>query len=135
MRARASFPAELESAAAARRFSEEILEEWGRLDFCDTTRLLVSELVVNAVLHARSESTVVLELERQSRLRVEVTDSSAALPMQRDYAPSAPTGRGLMIVDALADRWGVDTDETGKTVWFELIADPSGDGARHAGAA
>ncbi len=76
-----------------------------------------------------------LELERQSRLRVEVTDSSDALPMQRDYAPSAPTGRGLMIVDALADRWGVDTDESGKTVWFELVADPSGDGARRAGAA
>ena len=122
MQARASFPAELESAASARRFTEGRLHTWGCDGLAEAARLLVSELVVNAVLHAGSSASVVLRFDGRC-LRGEVGDESRVAPMKLVRSPSAPTGRGLVIVDALADRWGVDRRPGGKVVWFELCAD------------
>ena len=86
----------------------------------DTALLLVSELVSNAILHARSTIRLTATSEA-SHLRVEVTDESARLPLARYYSPDATTGRGLHLVDRLADSWGFDTlGPAGKTVWFEL---------------
>lgn len=119
MLVRASFPPEPRSAPAARRVVERTLVEWGLPDLIETTRLLVSEVVTNAVLHAGTDAQLVLRTG-SDRLRVEVSDRSQEVPRVQDGPPSAPTGRGLLIVDRLADDWGVDVDPGGKTVWFEL---------------
>jgi anti-sigma regulatory factor (Ser/Thr protein kinase) len=119
VRDRASFPAELQSAAVARRHAEAVLASWGLDDARDVVRLLVSELVVNAVLHAGSAPELVME-QTDGAVRVGVADSSTDPPVKQEYSPTSPSGRGLMILDDLADRWGVDHTECGKVVWFEL---------------
>lgn len=122
MEARASFAPELKSASDARHFAERTLAEWDLPQVLEATRLLVSELVVNAVIHARTDSELVLRAE-DGRLRVEVTDHSAAEPVLQEYSPTAPSGRGLLILDELADEWGVERDGTSKVVWFDLALD------------
>lgn len=118
--ARTSFPADLASAGAARRFVGSTLREWSCDTLADNALLLVSELVTNAVLHARSRLDLVVRLAND-RLRVEVHDESRAQPTRKHYSAHAGTGRGLMLVDQLAAEWGVDhIDGNGKNVWFEL---------------
>jgi anti-sigma regulatory factor (Ser/Thr protein kinase) len=117
--ARGLFGPDLESAAAARHFTERQLAAWGLLDLLDRARLLISELVVNAVSHAASPTEVVLRTDGRS-LRVEVSDNSRALPRTSCPLPGAPSGRGLLIVGAVADRWGVCPHPQGKIVWCEL---------------
>jgi anti-sigma regulatory factor (Ser/Thr protein kinase) len=118
----AAFPAELASAPAARRFATSVLRSWRCDELVDAAQLLLSELVVNAVLHAESSVTVTLEL-LAGRVRIEVADRSAVTPQIRPVDPAAVSGRGLMIVDALASAWGVDPTSDGKVVWFELAVD------------
>ncbi len=84
-----------------------------------SAQLLVSELVTNAVVHARSDVTVVLSLTVHA-LRIEVSDDDPTCPQARDAHDSATGGRGLRIVDTVASRWGVLRHDGGKTVWFEL---------------
>ncbi len=94
------------------------------LDFVESTdvdrlSLLTAEIVTNAILHARTH--IELEASQVSRgIRVSVTDGNTNPPVMKNYGPGSPTGRGLHIVEAMADRWGFDPSETGKTVWFEL---------------
>jgi anti-sigma regulatory factor (Ser/Thr protein kinase) len=83
---------------------------------------MVSELASNAVLHARSEFTVIVQREGD-RLRVEVHDRGAGLPAIRTLPQMATTGRGLRIVDQLADLWGTQAEGDGKVVWFEVDLD------------
>ena len=107
------------ATAAARALLREALETWELDGFGEVTELLTSELVTNAVRHAGS--TVTLRAFRQgSRIRVEVDDTSIATPVRRNPAPAEPGGRGVMIVESLADDWGADVRENGKTVWFEI---------------
>jgi anti-sigma regulatory factor (Ser/Thr protein kinase) len=84
----------------------------------DTTELLVSELVTNAVVHARSDVELTIS-NLGDRTLVEVRDASPRLP---EPAPPAlgPNGRGLHLVSMLASRWGSQRTATGKTVWFEV---------------
>lgn len=107
------------SAALARGFVDETLGGWGCDAFIDATRLLVSELVTNAVLHARTDLILVMR-PRRNGIRVEVHDSSPATPVRRHYEDEAMTGRGLSLVQDLAARWGVEQHPDGKAVWFEL---------------
>ncbi|HEY7563688.1 MAG TPA: ATP-binding protein [Acidimicrobiia bacterium] len=80
---------------------------------------MTSELVSNAVLHARTpfELTVTVQEER---IRVSVSDGAEIFPGATTGDPSSLSGRGLRIVDRLADRWGIDPNAQGKTVWFEV---------------
>ena len=105
----------------ARRFTATTLASWGVEDheLVDTAVMLVSELVANAVLHARSESRLVWRLVGR-RLRAEVHDQSRAEPIAKPYDDDAATGRGIHMVEALADGWGSELARNGKTVWFEL---------------
>lgn len=109
-----------ESARAARDLVLEILSGIGRDDLVDAATLLVSELVTNAIVHARTP--IDLEITAGAGgLRVAVHDHSATLPTQRHYGRGATTGRGLALLELIADRHGADSDATdGKTVWFEL---------------
>ena len=90
------------------------------------TVLLVSELVTNAMRHGRDPIRM-LAGTTPSGLRVEVYDGNGdVFPAIRDLRPDAPGGRGLRLVDALADRWGAVAAADGKCVWFEIDAAEQG---------
>jgi Histidine kinase-like ATPase domain len=93
-------------------------------DTVEVARLLVSELVTNAVLHAHTDLTLTLSRVGQV-VRVEVADQSPRLPVMRTHGQDAGTGRGLRVLDSMAKRWGSDGAGDGKVVWFEIDADPS----------
>ena len=118
-RSTAQLGQDLRSGAAARRFMEETLERWDCAEVLDVVNLLVSELVTNAVVHARSEPSVAILLT-PAAIRIEVTDSGAGLPAVKDAADSDTSGRGMALVEMLASAWGVQPRATGKTVWFEV---------------
>jgi anti-sigma regulatory factor (Ser/Thr protein kinase) len=117
------FPADRTAPSRARRFVAETLRSWDvPRRVIDDAVLLVSELVTNALLHARSAPVV--ELDRlNGRIRFVVCDDSPALPRRRRYARDAVTGRGIALVETLATQWGSEPTGEGKRVWFELDAD------------
>jgi anti-sigma regulatory factor (Ser/Thr protein kinase) len=120
--ARIALPRSPSSVGAARRFIAARTAAWAfPAPVPDQLVLIGSELVTNAVLHARTELTLTLEL-REDRVRISVSDRSQAPPTLRHYRPDALTGRGLGVVAALSDRWGVSTASDGKVVWAELRA-------------
>jgi DNA-binding NarL/FixJ family response regulator len=116
---RQRFPAELQSARAARKFVGSVLDQWSCSDLEDAVQLLVSELVTNAVIHAQSEVEVALYL-RPGRVRVEVIDSATEYVHRRAAADDEQSGRGMALTEALAAAWGIDTLLAGKSVWFEV---------------
>ncbi|UUU28195.1 ATP-binding protein [Streptomyces sp. DSM 40750] len=107
------------AAAQARAQVRRQLEGWGLLDQTETTELLVSELVTNALVHAESRLKLTLSAAH-GVLRCEVSDSDGRRPQVRRVTEIAESGRGMFLVDALARRWGCHEDGSGKTVWFEL---------------
>ena len=116
-----SFPAEATSVPTARRFVRATLVDLGLSTAWDAAELLVSELVTNAVLHARTEFSV--EVLRDGDLvRVSVHDRSPVVPRPRSYGTDSTTGRGMRLVATLAVAWGVDRHDGGKAVWFEVRA-------------
>ncbi len=119
-------PPDHTAAARARHFLGHTLRSWGLDDAVADAELLVSELVTNAILHARSASRVKVE-RTGAVVRVAVCDGSSVTPRVRDYGPNAVTGRGMFLVDRIARRWGVDVDGNGKCVWFEVDARGTGE--------
>ena len=110
------------SAGIARRFVGATLSAWGCDHAVDLVTLLVSEVVTNAVLHARSDFELHVE-SGQHLIRIEVSDGSTLTPTIREHDDDdAMTGRGLALVDQLASSWGVTPHDGGKTVWFEVAA-------------
>jgi anti-sigma regulatory factor (Ser/Thr protein kinase) len=103
---------------AARSFAASLALELG----CDPddTALVVSELATNACIHAESAYTVSMN-RSAGGVVVEVADHHPKPPRQRHPAPTAVSGRGLVIVEALSRNWGVRNDpQFGKVVWAEL---------------
>jgi anti-sigma regulatory factor (Ser/Thr protein kinase) len=99
-------PRDRSAAAQARHFVRDTLGEWGiDGDVLDDCQLLVSELVTNSILHARSDAVVSLERSAES-LRVSVCDASSVAPERRECGPGDIAGRGLLLVERLAQRWG-----------------------------
>ena len=113
------------AAGDARRLVRETLRRWQLEHLDDAATLLVSEVVTNAVLHARTDLAVELEL-RDDAVRVTVSDGSPTVPSPRRYDLEASTGRGVRLVVALASAWGTEPCRTPwrKKVWFELPTDP-----------
>ncbi|WP_432544166.1 ATP-binding protein [Kineococcus sp. SYSU DK002] len=108
------------AASQARAFvRERCVREGVTESVCDTAVLLVSEIVTNAVEHARSRVELAVAVT-PARVRVEVGDQNGALPAIQRADPGAVHGRGMAIVDGLAGDWGVRPEARGKTVWFEL---------------
>ncbi|MGH9126540.1 MAG: ATP-binding protein, partial [Acidimicrobiales bacterium] len=113
------------SAGLARRFARRLAPP----ETASTVELLVSELVTNAVVHARSD-LVLSVISSSSGIRVEVRDASPSPPMPRatgsedaELSQLGDHGRGLQLVAALATQWGTRPHGTGKSVWFEVLAD------------
>ncbi|MDN3271160.1 MULTISPECIES: ATP-binding protein [unclassified Streptomyces] len=119
-------PSRPESAALARRLVQiVILRRWGLPPkLTEDAVLLVSELVGNAVRHTGARAFGLSMRHRRGWIRVEVRDPSRALPCLMPVQETDVSGRGLFLVDELADRWGVDLLSHGKTTWFEMrVAD------------
>lgn len=108
-----------ESAGRARRFLRARLDDVGRDDLADSATLLVSEIVTNVVLHAATWLEVHVRATHGG-VRVDVLDGSGVVPTHRQYAGFTSTGHGLGLVEHLADDFGVDLLDTGKSVWFSL---------------
>lgn len=108
------FEAEPDSAGDVRRFVEDSLPGSARLD---DILLVISELASNVIRHARTEFTVRLS-DDDAHLRIEVSDGSSIVPAVQDLADRK---WGLRIVEAVSDRWGIESTDTGKTVWVEFM--------------
>jgi DNA-binding NarL/FixJ family response regulator len=117
--ARTELPNDLRSPRQARRFADEALARWECSELVDTVNLLLSELVANAVMHADTPAEVAVRLH-DDRVRIEVADRNTAIPHRRPRDDSSPTGRGLALVEALADAWGLQLEPDGKRIWFEV---------------
>jgi anti-sigma regulatory factor (Ser/Thr protein kinase) len=117
-----ALPAEVGSVSTARRL---VQQRWPNLpdDVVDDVQLIVAELVSNAIKHGRPEIELRLRPEPFA-IDVAVLDHSPALPDKKVAAPEhgATSGRGLLMVDQLAQAWGVDPlpDGSGKTVWASV---------------
>jgi PAS domain S-box-containing protein len=125
------FPATPSSVGEARRFLLGTLPDVGD-DAADALALMLSELATNAVQHAATEFEVSVHVEPdRGRVRVEVSDGAAGYPTPQDPVPDAPHGRGLHIVRALADVWGIEMrrDRPGKTVWYSVALSAPGEAA------
>jgi anti-sigma regulatory factor (Ser/Thr protein kinase) len=112
--------ADLTSVREARRFARETMSEWGLEGVSDDVQLGVSELVTNAVRHAKTDVAMTLVLD--GKVIVEVKDSDPELrhPAVPTKDPLATSGRGLQIVSAVSADWGVRSVPDGKVVWFAL---------------
>ena len=113
------FACEAVSVGAARRFVAGCVEQLG-LGRLSEVQLMVSELATNAVQHSGSRFDVTVERLIDSRVRVEVRDSGPGLPRRCEGGTDADSGRGLRIIDLLAETWGVVTRPggVGKSTWF-----------------
>ncbi|MFE9248338.1 ATP-binding protein [Streptomyces sp. NPDC007088] len=116
-------PSQPEAACEARSLAALVVTaEWGlSAALAETTALLVSELVGNAVRHTGARHFGLRMHRRPGRVRVEVRDPSRGLPcVMPSFGTAVMSGYGLMIVERLAERWGVDLLPVGKKTWFEL---------------
>ena len=109
--------ADVSSLGEARRFVSRTLREWhvdeSRIE---PAQLVATELVANAIVHACSAPVLSL-VAVGSELVLRVADGSRDRPVAREATTDAAGGRGLLMVEALGDRWGVDEDGSGKAVW------------------
>ena len=111
---------------ASRQWVRETLTRWRLADAAEPAEQLVSELVTNAIRHAQDGASVaVLLMCAAGKVRIEVRDHDPLnLPLVKNPGPLDPSGHGLVLVEALADHWGVRVTDSGKSVWCELTASP-----------
>lgn len=111
-------PSEPASVARARSFVRDTAR--GRsTSVTDELELLASEMVTNAVMYAKTPF-IIRVVCFEGTIRLEVEDASTTLPSPRRPGPTAPVGRGLVVVEGIADRWGVRAESAGKVVWAEI---------------
>ncbi|WP_374106356.1 ATP-binding protein [Streptomyces sp. TRM70350] len=109
------------SARHIRRIVRSLLAEWEMPDLTDAVELGVTELVANVVRHVPDRRCTLLVMRLPTGARLEVADGSDQLPsVPFGLSPESESGRGLLLLDAVTDKWGVDMRaDGGKTVWFE----------------
>lgn len=117
-----AFTAEPAEVAALRRIMRMHLGVWGLDDLVDEAQLCLSELVANVITHVGPGTPATLAVSLNgTHLRIEVHDpDTRALPVLGDAGPDSEGGRGMALVDALADRWGVLLRPDRKVTWCEL---------------
>ncbi|PWI06616.1 protein phosphatase [Streptomyces sp. NWU339] len=126
-------PGDPEALTEARRMIRAGVGAWGAGDRADEIELAADELITNALMHTEGAAVVTLRVltGTERRLRVEVTDSSSALPRRREAGESCVSGRGLLLVETLTDVWGVEARGGGKCVWGEFAVTTSPAAADH----
>ncbi|MCT2541701.1 SpoIIE family protein phosphatase [Streptomyces atratus] len=115
--------AEPERIAAARQQMRELLHDWADPEQVDAAVLMISEMATNVLVHTDGDALMLAQATGEHggrRLRVEVSDGSDELPHRRRPGEMASSGRGLVLMEMLADAWGVDPRGAGKSIWFEL---------------
>jgi anti-sigma regulatory factor (Ser/Thr protein kinase) len=123
-------PAHLSSVASARSWITEILTRWELEDVLDTAALLTSELVTNAIVHTRTGPSLSAAVA-EGALEIGVRDRDPhPAPLRAPGGPADPAmdeatrpaemGRGLLLVDRLAQEWGTTPQQPGKVVWLRL---------------
>jgi two-component sensor histidine kinase len=117
-------PPEPRSATRAREVTRAHLAGSCPEDAVEIAALLVTELVTNAVLHARTAIVVGIDAG-PGRVVLRVSDGSEAQPVARNYATDASTGRGILLVEQLASSWGVERNASGKAVWCQIDFPPT----------
>ncbi|WP_327354744.1 SpoIIE family protein phosphatase [Streptomyces sp. NBC_01304] len=115
--------AEPERIAECRQQLRDLLHDWADPEQVDSAVLMLSEMVTNVLVHTDGDALLIAEARGElgeRRLRVEVADASDELPHKRKPGELASSGRGLVLMELLADAWGVDPRGEGKSIWFEL---------------
>jgi anti-sigma regulatory factor (Ser/Thr protein kinase) len=112
-------PPEPASATRARVLTRECLQASCSFDTLDTVSLLVTELVTNVILHARTPMQLTVESSSE-HVRICVEDTSTDRPEPQRNGDGALAGRGLVLVERLASSWGVEATPLGKVVWCEV---------------
>ncbi|OMI38910.1 ATP-binding SpoIIE family protein phosphatase [Streptomyces sparsogenes] len=124
--------AEPERIAEVRQQLRDMLHDWADRDQVESAVLMLSEMVTNVLVHTDGDALLVAEVSGRPgsrRLRLDVADGSDELPHRRRPGELASSGRGLMLMEVLADAWGVDPRGDGKCIWYELYeAGPDGAG-------
>ncbi|MFI9803050.1 SpoIIE family protein phosphatase [Streptomyces sp. NPDC052301] len=116
-------PGDPEALTHARHLFRAAVRAWGAGDRADEIELATDELITNALMHTEGSAIVTLRALDDGgdrRLRIEVEDSSSALPRRRDAGENGVSGRGLLLVERLSDAWGVEARGGGKAVWCEF---------------
>lgn len=118
---RTTLPPTTVAAGQARAWMVDLLDRWDLATSVEDLRLVTSELVSNAVLHARTVIDVALSVA-EGVVELSVSDRDARSPRPRPQRPDATAvgGRGLMLVELLSDDWGVAERMDGKEVWFRV---------------
>ncbi|MCI3934465.1 SpoIIE family protein phosphatase [Streptomyces sp. AN091965] len=121
-------PGDPDGLAEARHMIRAAVRAWGARGRADEIELAADELITNALMHTDGPAVVTLRVVSggDRRLRVDVEDSSSALPRLREASDDGVSGRGLLLVDRLADVWGVDSRGSGKCVWCEFVVPARG---------
>ncbi|MFF3420815.1 ATP-binding protein [Streptomyces sp. NPDC002698] len=116
-----------ESAGVARSLVRTALAAWQQEELVEDALNVITELVSNAVDHARLPSIrVIVARPTENGVRLGVVDRSRTVPTLRtDSNGDQIRGRGLVLVDVLSDRWGTDLHPWGKTVWAEMKVEPA----------
>ncbi|MET8560070.1 SpoIIE family protein phosphatase [Streptomyces flaveolus] len=115
-------PGDPEALTQARHMIRAAVRAWGAHDLADGIELVAGELITNALMHTEGSAIVTLRTldDGDRRLRIEVEDGSSALPRRIDAGEIGVSGRGLVLVERLADSWGVEARGGGKAVWCEF---------------
>ncbi|MDI3403906.1 SpoIIE family protein phosphatase [Streptomyces cavernicola] len=116
-------PNDPDALVGARHMIRAAVRAWGAGERADEIELVADEMITNALMHTDGAAVVTLRVLSgvDRRLRVEVEDTSSALPRRREAGDDGVSGRGLLLVDRLADVWGVEPRGSGKCVWCEFI--------------
>jgi anti-sigma regulatory factor (Ser/Thr protein kinase) len=114
--------ADPEGLVEARAVLRQTLSAWAATGPISDIELVADELITNSLVHTDSGATLTVELlgDARPRVRLEIQDSSSEWPRRRVPGETATSGRGLLLVDALAERWGVQPLGSGKSVWCEF---------------
>ncbi|MFC4031970.1 SpoIIE family protein phosphatase [Streptomyces polygonati] len=120
--------ADPEGLTEARAALRQALTDWGLPELADDIELAAGELLVNVLLHTEGGAVLELEVlpEPVRRVRLSVQDRSSVWPRRRSPGEAATSGRGLLMIDAMASSWGVEPRGDGKAVWCEF--GPAADG-------
>ncbi|WP_406143159.1 SpoIIE family protein phosphatase [Streptomyces sp. NBC_01012] len=127
--------ADPQGLSEARSIVRQALTDWDLADLADDAELVTGELLVNVLLHTEGGAVLTLEVlpEPVRRIRLSVQDRSSVWPRRRTPGETSTSGRGLLLLDAVSVRWGIEPRGEGKAVWCEI--GPSADRGRRPTAA